>query len=225
MNAKLKKVLYFLTACVPLFVTLAVLPGLPERIPMKYDFSGQIIRMGGKCELLLLPGLTLLIAAGLRLLLKAVLKAPRGEQNLKAYDFMSWSVTIFLGAASLVMLYYAGSQTQNIMRTRALQILSLMISVMLVVMGNIVPKCKRMGGYWLNIGIRTPWTLRSDMVWAKVNRLGGYCIVAVGIAGIAASLLLPGWWGLAAVAGLLLIVLLWSLVYSWRLYKRETGDS
>lgn len=225
MNTKLKTVLYYLTACVPLFVMLAALPGLPEQIPLKYNFSGQIVRMGGKNELLLLPGLTILISAGLRLLEKAVLKAPRGEQNRRVYEFMSWSVTIFLGAVSLVMLYYVTGETQNIMQTRAMQILSLMISIMLVVMGNIMPKCKRTGSYWLNIGFRTPWTLRSDMVWTKTNRLGGYAMVGVGLAGIAASLLLPGWWGMAAVLGMLLIVLMWSLVYSWRLYKEETRDS
>lgn len=45
-------------------------------------------------------------------------------------------------------------------------------------------------------GIRTKWTLTSDHVWAKTNRLGGHALKATGIALMLATLFRPFFWAI-----------------------------
>ena len=50
-------------ALLPLVITAAVLPFMPESVPMHYDINGNIDRMGSRYELLLMPLLIIVIVA------------------------------------------------------------------------------------------------------------------------------------------------------------------
>jgi len=70
------------------------------------------------------------------------------------------------------------------------------------------------------IGIRTPWTLASDEVWAKTHRLGGWCMVAAGLAmaaGAFADVVTD--WIVLIVVGIVLI----PVVYSYFAYRALEG--
>ena len=70
------------------------------------------------------------------------------------------------------------------------------------------------------IGIRTPWTLASDEVWARTHRLGGYLFVIAGVA----MLVLPLFGiGVLAIVGASLIAGLGPVVYSFFAYRRIEG--
>ena len=56
---------------------------------------------------------------------------------------------------------------------------------MFVVIGNYLPKAKSNFFY----GIKTPWTLSSEISWKKTHRLGGRLFVVSGLAIILSSLL------------------------------------
>jgi uncharacterized membrane protein len=70
------------------------------------------------------------------------------------------------------------------------------------------------------IGIRTPWTLSSDTVWARTHSLGGKLFIG---AGIFSLLAIPmgenGFWLLLILVAIAAIV---PIVYSYLLWKRET---
>ncbi len=69
------------------------------------------------------------------------------------------------------------------------------------------------------IGIRTPWTLRSDRVWEKTHKLGGKLFRVAGIA-TAFGALFPQW----AIGFIILpmaIVTLYTLIYSYQQYRQE----
>lgn len=75
------------------------------------------------------------------------------------------------------------------------------------------------------MGIRTPWTMKSETVWKKTHRLGAYAGIIGGIIMCVSSLL-----GLAlnerlvAVAGVVLgfaLLIVVPTVYSYLLYKKE----
>ena len=61
------KLLAKLSAFLPLAMTLIWLQFLPDRVPLHYNFAGEIDRWGSKWEYLLLPGIALLFAACLSL--------------------------------------------------------------------------------------------------------------------------------------------------------------
>jgi uncharacterized membrane protein len=97
-------------------------------------------------------------------------------------------------------------------------VLCLSISVLFIFLGNYMGKLRR--NFWA--GIRTPWTLASDVVWERTHRLGGWLFVATGLLGVIMSFI-PALrlWGLMVVLVIVVIVL---VVYSFVSYQRYTVD-
>jgi uncharacterized membrane protein len=90
------------------------------------------------------------------------------------------------------------------------------VAILFIVIGMMIGKAKRN----FFIGIRTPWTLSSDTVWAKTHQLGGKMFIG---AGILTFFTIPmgenGTWVFMA---LILIAALVPIIYSYVLWKRET---
>ncbi len=86
--------------------------------------------------------------------------------------------------------------------------------VLFIITGMVLSKAKR--NYF--IGIKTPWTLANDTVWAKTHKLGGRLFIASGIL-TAACILYP-----PAVTYVLLVTALGSAliteVYSYLEFRR-----
>ena len=70
------------------------------------------------------------------------------------------------------------------------------------------------------IGIRTPWTLSSDRVWAQTHRVGGVLFVICGIIALFGALF-PGTTAFALVLVPLLAVTAFLIPYSYWLYQQE----
>jgi uncharacterized membrane protein len=86
------------------------------------------------------------------------------------------------------------------------------IMLFFAIMGNLLGKVRRN----FYVGIRTPWTLANDRVWADTHRLGAWCMVSGGLLGTLICLVgLPAW--LAFIP--LVVCLLVPVVYSYTHYK------
>lgn len=95
-----------------------------------------------------------------------------------------------------------------------------LVGLLFILLGNYLPKCRQ--NY--TIGIRLPWTLHDADNWNKTHRLAGYLFIAGGIVIIAGTFLSLGsrLWGMASM-GLLLLLAVIPMIYSFVLYKRS-GD-
>lgn len=72
------------------------------------------------------------------------------------------------------------------------------------------------------VGIRTPWTLNSDTVWAKTHRLGKWTFIAAGVISIFTAFLgETGFW-IFFIA--LLLAAFVPVVYSYFLWKSEQAN-
>ena len=56
-------------------------------------------------------------------------------------------------------------------------IMSILVGVILIIIGNYLPKCKQN----FTMGIKCPWTLNSEENWNKTHHLGGYLMILAGI--------------------------------------------
>jgi uncharacterized membrane protein len=162
-------------------------------IPTHFDAAGRPNGYGGKfTALLLLP----LIGAGLSALMYVLPRLdPRGrnlEESGPAYPAIWIAVVAFLALIHFTLVANALGHAMNIALVS-----SAGIGLLLLVMGAFLG---RLRANWF-IGIRTPWTLSSDLSWERTHRVGGYAFMALGI------LLLGG-----AVLGVFLPVLLLGLV-------------
>lgn len=102
-----------------------------------------------------------------------------------------------------------------------IQLITIAIGFMMLLIGNYAAKSKSM----FMVGIRTPWTLSSDTVWAKTHRLGGRLFMLGGIVMIVAPLTLSARevFGYIVFGGVMVPVLI-SLVYSWWVWKQEQAE-
>ena len=92
-------------------------------------------------------------------------------------------------------------------------------SMLLVVTGNYLPTTRRNG----LMGIRLPWTLRSDQVWRRTHALGGRLFVALGVATLCGTLVSTRVGHIVLLGGLLLLAL-WTGVYSYRISREFPVD-
>jgi uncharacterized membrane protein len=89
------------------------------------------------------------------------------------------------------------------------------MGILFIVIGFLIGKAKRN----FFIGIRTPWTLSSDTVWAKTHALGKWTFIGAGIVSILSAFLgEDGFWAIMICVFAAAII---PIVYSYILWKRE----
>lgn len=88
------------------------------------------------------------------------------------------------------------------------------IGFLFILIGLVLRKAKR--NYF--IGIRTPWTLASDKVWAETHKLGGWLFVAAGIIAFFGVIFPDQAFYLLIIPAIASAV--FTFVYSYLLYRR-----
>jgi uncharacterized membrane protein len=94
--------------------------------------------------------------------------------------------------------------------------ISSVIGILFIVLGNYLGKIKP---NWF-VGIRTPWTLSSEVVWNKTHRFGGKVFVVSGIILILTNLS-PLSWRLPLLIINITILLFGTIIYSYIAYLAE----
>lgn len=89
-------------------------------------------------------------------------------------------------------------------------------SLFLIILGATLPHFKR--NYF--VGIRTPWTLASDEVWAKTHDLGGKLFLVAGAVGLTAAFINPAAGFISIITSVVLAEIV-SVIYSWYLWHRQ----
>jgi uncharacterized membrane protein len=97
------------------------------------------------------------------------------------------------------------------------RIVPALVGALFVVIGNMMPLVRP--NWWF--GIRTPWTLSNDRVWARTHRLAGYCMTAGGLVMIVAALALPAPLGVPILLAAAVAATIGPALYSYLTWKRE----
>lgn len=188
-------------------------PSLPDPMPVHWNLDGEVdgysTRLWGIAVLCLLPlGVFLL----LRVLPSISPQGFRMDRFERALDMIVLAITLAIsGLVALALLAAAGGDVP----TGTLR--PLILGGLFVVIGNFLGKVQRN----FFVGIRTPWTLASDEVWARTHRVGAWLFVLAGVA-ICATALEPRWFLrvlVAAIGGAAIL----SVAYSFVVYRRLHG--
>ena len=217
-------------AALCLFVTLLVLRELPAQIPAHFDFVGNITRWGSKYELLIMPVILLLISFGSRFLLlhlrrKAEQAGSDKERqaaaaNAKVLGMVILSQTVILSCIQGLLLFNTviALRRESFLSTLAGdKLLTILFGALLVLVGNVLPKCKRNG----LVGFRLSWTRYNDITWQKSNRFAGIVLVAAGVLGIVSTAFSPKGYGMLLLAVYTMAAIVISIVRAWQVYREE----
>lgn len=190
---------------------------VPEPMPVHWNAEGVadgfMPRIYG---LSMIPALTFLLPL---LILGLTRIDPRKEKVNRSSNALG----VLIGTLSAFLFAIHGLMVRAAMHMEQLLHISsifLLVGALFIVIGNMMPKF----GSNFFIGIRTPWSLSDEKIWAKTQRLGGGLFVAAGIAtcvmvllGLSMKLLFPLFMVIT------LCVAIVPIVYSWMLWREGQG--
>ena len=181
------------------------------QVPIHFDAAGHANGWAGALwGLFLLP---LLAAGTLGLILLLPRIDPRAEklrQSPRAQLNIALAVQLLLATVQALIIAIALGQQPDLGRW-----LLLMMGLLFAVIGNMAGKLR-----WnYTVGIRTPWTLANERVWDKTHRIGGKLFKAAGILALG-GLFFPGLTFYFVILPIL-VVAIFTLVYSYLVYRKE----
>ncbi len=185
---------------------------LPSRVPIHWNFQGQIDRYGSKMELLLIPILLPLLIYLIFLVIPLIDPKQKLKSMGNKYQRIKSLVTIFMSLLALVIIYSAKNKS---LANPNYIILS--IGILFLVMGNYFKTIKT--NYFL--GIRTPWTLEDEYVWKETHKVAGKFWFAGGLIIIVSSLILDKAANFALFLSIAVIITLIPIIYSYVLYQKS----
>ena len=208
----MRKWIPLVTIIAAVIATLAIYPRLPDQMPTHWSASGEVngwsSRFWGAWLLPLIMALVLII-------LRAVPHIDPRKANYEKFSGMYDSLVIliigFMALMHVVVLLAATGRSIPMDR-----IMLPSVGLFIGIMGALIP---RAAPNWF-VGIRTPWTLTSDLSWEKTHRIGGPLFVILGALMIASTFIAPevAIWFLVA-ASIAIVVFLFA--YSYRVWKTD----
>jgi uncharacterized membrane protein len=184
------------------------------QVPIHWNIRGEVDAYGSKeVALLLAPGILVLFTILLTFLPRIEPRWNNLQQSLKAYQIVWGLLITFFVILHVITVWAALGYTLNIN-----MVMACVMGVLFLVIGNYLGKIRSN----FMFGIRTPWTLSSELAWNKTHRLGGWLFFLTGLLVFVSGFVGNG----ALTMGILLAGILGSIVllfgYSYAVWKRDT---
>ncbi|MEO7020156.1 MAG: SdpI family protein [Ktedonobacteraceae bacterium] len=199
-------------------IAIAAFPFMPAVVPVHWGANGQPNGYSSKLlATLLFPGMSIGISVLLPVLMGI---SPRlGDRsnvvaNARVCNMLMAGITLFL-----LILQLSTTMVALGMNIGIIFVMNLSMAVLFIFLGNYMGKLRR--NFWM--GIRTPWTIASDVVWERTHRLGGWLMVTVGLLGIPFSFVPQ--LRIFGMVVLIVLVAIFLYIYSYLCYRQNTlGD-
>jgi len=189
-------------------------PYLPEQIAAHWNGEGQVDGYMPKFWGVFLMPLALVVLAALFAVIVRIDPRKGNIEEFRKYsDGLLILLSVFFFCVQLqVLLWNVGFRiSPNVTFPVWICILFYYIGIL----------CERVRRNWL-VGIRTPWTLRSDRVWEATNQRAAKLLKA---AGVIALLGVVFWrYALWFILVPVIAVVVYSVVYSYVEYRRQTPE-
>lgn len=206
---KLKIIITSIITILPVFFGLAVWNKLPEKVAIHWGLDGNPDGYAGKFTAVVLLPLLVLVIYWFCLFFTFLDKKNKG-QNKKVFGIIFW----ICPAVSLVVSGFTYMQAFDI-KFNVGSICMALVSIMFIVIGNFMPKCKQ--NY--TIGIKIPTTLNDEENWNSTHRLAGVVWVICGLL-LLPFIFLPQNLSFLSVI-IMLIAVIVPIIYSYRFENKK----
>lgn len=180
-------------------------------LPVHWGISGAADAFAPRELALLLPSAMAALVWALFLLLPRLAKGADLDAGKRPLG-----VTLTAITALALLLEVATVLLGLDVEVNMVQVISIALGVLLIVLGNAMPKSRRNS----LAGIRIPSTLKDPANWQATHRLTGFLAIMGGVVLIIVALVAPAgalvWWLLACVLGPIAVGVLYSLAYARR---------
>lgn len=215
MKTKTADILSLLALAAAVLVAIVMYPSLPDQIPTHWNVAGEVDDYTAKpWGVVILP-----LAAGCSWLLFKIIPliSPKGfrtDEFQGVVNVFQVAMVVLLSLIAVLVLLAAADIVDLVAG-----FVPIGVGLLFIIIGNYLGKVRKN----FFIGIRTPWTLASDEVWARTHWLGARVFMVCGALLIAVGFLEEVPTVTMVVVGVILIVALVPVVYSYLLYRRLEG--
>lgn len=209
-----------LVTAITLFVIMALISiwaalQLPAdiKLPVHWNINGEPNQYAGKfLGLFMMPIVVMVVILLVTFLPRIEPRKKNINLSMKAYNLIIISIILVFATLHIVMIMNALGKSLSIGK-----IVPALIGVLFIVIGNYMGKIRSN----FMLGIKTPWTLSSELSWNKTHRLGGRLFILSGFLIIISSFMLSGTARmiilLISVFGTVII----SFIYSYLIWKGD----
>lgn len=219
---KFKRIMIMILAVLPMIYTaIAVFFFLPDTVAAHFGIDGTPDRYGSKYEAFLFPTIILVITLIYFLYRKFQQKSSKEDndrtaRNLDILDTVILIVMVLFNALCvflLTIMKHPGTMKNK--ENMIFVIISTVIGVLFILLGNILPKTKPNSF----VGVRLSWCTDSDEHWYITNRNCGIAMVLSGICTVIAGLIVKNGTYIIYMILSLIVFLTVATVYSYVIIK------
>ena len=206
-----KQTIFLLALCILSFLGhLAVLPGIPDEIPIHWNVYGEADNWAGKYTSIFLALLPLLMLGLFHLVPRLDPRGKSYEKHQKAYQIFITATTLFL----IVILWITNAAGLGYPIPIG-RLVPVGVGMILMTAGNYMPQLRT--NY--TMGIKNPWTLESEWVWKKTHAMAGIVFCIMGFVMALNGFISTPWMAKLSV-GVILLGVLGLEVYSYLMYQK-----
>ncbi len=181
---------------------------LPEQFPIHFNAAGEVD--GWSSRAFGVFGLPLILVAFQWLCGLGSLKMDPKAENLegKVFSLVLWIIPVISVLLNALVYCTALGMNMNVQI-----IMPLLIGLLMVIIGNWLPKCKQT----YTLGIKLPWTLADENNWNRTHRFAGPIWVVCGLVIVLCGLI--GGAFLWVMVAAFVVMIIAPTVYSFLLFK------
>ncbi len=210
-HGSLLKVIAGILVIINIIIGIWAYPRLPEQVPSHWNLAGQVDGYSGALTgAFLLP----LITLGVYILFWIIPRIDPQKANYLKMGRVFWIVSTTLVAFLSLMYWGTIAVALGYLETLPRWYFS-GIGIIFILLGNYFGKIK----FNYTFGIRTPWTLANEEVWAKTHRFAGPIWIVGGIL-MALAGVLPAAWTEPLFGIVIVLIAVVPMAYSYLVYRR-----
>ncbi|SFO14550.1 Uncharacterized membrane protein [Chitinophaga sp. YR627] len=218
-----QELLLLLLLVLPMVYLGIIWPSLPSVMPTNFSVNGVADRVGSKSDFLLLMTFLFLTNLLLYFLFRYIphvedeAELHHQEMTLfqRKYYQIRFMIHIYLAIFTAAIIFMASQGHPFVIERWVFTGTGLLIGVIGLFLRKVEPN------YF--VGVRTPWTLKSEEIWRETHAFAGTLWLCTGAATIVAGFFLP------VVTGTFLLIFIGGIlaalpyIYSYRLFYTDKG--
>ena len=195
----------------PILLALCVVWYAPETIATRFDLEGNVVATGSRWTILILPILILLLSGLMKWIDDKELVGSKNKEisrDIFRLILLLFNAIAFFQFILILTGVSMGSQMGRFM--------AFLIGLFMIFIGNVSPKIKETNKHF---GFRVPWIMNKDEAFRKTQRFFGFASMVSGIIFILISLFTANQLAMILVSVGLLLTILITTVYSYKISK------
>jgi len=191
-----------------------------EQYPIHWNAAGEADGFAGRRAvlgiLMIMPIAQIFMTTVLNFIPRIEPLSQNFEESRTAYNWVWIGLMALLTLTGIMIaVMYHGGGNKTLGETTIMTI-AISISLLFVGIGNVLGKVRQN----FMFGIRTPWTLSSELSWEKTHRIGGRLFVGAGLIGVILAFIKPIT-AILGTAALILLAAIICVVYSYEIWKTD----